>query len=175
MLPAGVGADQRACQLNVPVREADVFTLLDLYPACEARSGTVAPPGQGGDLASAIALKLNSGLDRGRGSGARTGEELVAICRIQRPNVAGLIKRDELIRAGELAPELEIQESVGSPLISAGVLAERLLAYRAHGGSLTRQRHGSYCEENHGDRRSDQCPSIAHMRPLRMLWNVRRQ
>ena len=110
-------------------------------------------------------MKLNSGLDRGRHRGARPGEELVAICRIQRPNVAGFIKRDELILAGELAPELEIQEGIGSPLIGADVFAERLLVHRGHtrglGGESKR-----HCEKKQAGRCADHAANTAHLRLL---------
>src|SRR5437762_3409575 len=86
MFRASVGADQRPRQLNVAVRETHVFTFLAFDPSRDTRSGPVAPPSQGDDLPGAIALKLNSRLDRSRDCGARTGQELVAIRRIQRPN-----------------------------------------------------------------------------------------
>src|SRR5207245_6819097 len=76
--------DERPGQLNVAAREADVFAFLDLDESRRARSGPFAPPHERDDLAGAVALKFDTGLDCGRQRHAGTGKKLVAVGRIQR-------------------------------------------------------------------------------------------
>ena len=96
VLLAGARLDQRSCQLNGTARETDVFVAFDVDAPRASRRATLALPRQRGNLSGAVALKLDSRLDRGRHGHARPGEEAVAICRIERPNLAGLIERPEL-------------------------------------------------------------------------------
>src|SRR2546427_10396905 len=91
MLRACLRADQRTRQLNVAVREADLLVSLDLDAPRDSWRLFAALPSQRADLTGRVALKLDAGLDRRRDRGARTGEEPVAIRRIQRPNLARFI------------------------------------------------------------------------------------
>src|SRR5687768_14054539 len=93
------GSDESAGQLNLTAREADLFTFLDLDTPRDARSCTAALPRQRGHLPVAVALKINCRLDRTRDTGARTGEEAVAIGGKERSNLTGFIERRDLIRA----------------------------------------------------------------------------
>ena len=69
-----------------------------------------------------------------------SGREAVVIDRIQRPHLAGFIKRDELIFPRELAPHLEIHKGIRFPLIGARVLTKGFLVHGAHGGRSLRRR-----------------------------------
>src|SRR6185295_15733729 len=117
------------------VRESDVFTFFDLHAACAARDGTVAPPVERDDPTSGVALKFDSRLDRRGNRHPRSGEELVAVDRIQRPNLTGFIKRDKLtglVESDEFVPQLEVHERIRLPAIHAGVFTENLLVKDAH-------------------------------------------
>src|SRR5205823_2869583 len=127
MLTGDVRADQRPRQLNGAVCEADGLQGLDLDAPRDTRGCTLAFPRQRSDLAGGVALKLDPGFDRGRDRSARTGEEAVAVRRIQRPNLSGFIERDELVRPGEFIPHLEICEGIRCPPIHAGVFTKDLL------------------------------------------------
>jgi hypothetical protein len=94
MFRGGVGTDERPRQLNVAAREMNVFTFLNLDASRETWSRTAALPRQRRERARAVALKLDSGLDRRGNRGARACEEAIEIGRIQRPHVAGFVKRN---------------------------------------------------------------------------------
>src|SRR5687767_4488108 len=98
MFPARGRTDEHSGELNAAVREADVFALFDVNAPCGTRSGSVTVPRKRSDLAGDVALKLDSRLDGRRHRHARSGEEPVAVGRIQRSNFSGFIKRDELTR-----------------------------------------------------------------------------
>ena len=85
-------------RLNVVTREADVLTFLNLDASRDTWTCAAMPPCQSVDPAVTVARKLDSGLNRVGNGGSRTREEAVVIGRIQRPNLSGFIKRDELIR-----------------------------------------------------------------------------
>src|SRR4030095_2578699 len=100
---------ERPGQLNVAIRKADLFTLLDVDSTCGARSGALALPRQRRDLAGGIPLEVDSRLDRRGNRNSRTHEESVAVSRIQNSNLAGFIERNELgwiVESAELIPQL---------------------------------------------------------------------
>src|SRR5436309_12228037 len=82
---------QGSRQLNVTARETHVFTVLNFDAPRDTRRCTVVPPGERGDPSGAIALKVDAGLDLGGNRPARSCEEAVAMCRIQRSKLARFI------------------------------------------------------------------------------------
>jgi len=119
MFAAGSGTDEPTGQLKATAREADVFASLNLDTPGGAGIGSGTLPGQRGDLAAAVTLKLDLRFDGSRDRRAGPCEEPAAIYRVQSSNVSGFIERDELILAvAEFAPELEIEEGVLLPLVT---------------------------------------------------------
>ena len=161
VFPTRGRTDERTGQLNVAAREADVFAFLDLDTPRGSRTGTLALPRKRGDLAGAVPLKFNSRLDGRRNRHARSGEELVAVGRVQRPHLTGFVERDEFARLGEAAefiPQLEIHEPIRFPAIYARVFTKHLLVHGAHDGSLNRRERDHRSEENRTARCADRCP-----------------
>jgi hypothetical protein len=60
MFPARGRSDERPGELNVAVRETDIFPLLHLDASRRTRHGTFAPPRERGDRTGSVALKLDS-------------------------------------------------------------------------------------------------------------------
>lgn len=105
---SGAGSNQSTGQLHVSVRETDLFPFLDLDAPCDTLSSAVALPYQGSHPAGAVPLKLYSGFNRRLDRDRRAGEEAVALGRVKSPDLTGFIESNELIRPGELVPQLEI-------------------------------------------------------------------
>src|SRR5262245_9734813 len=104
------GADQGPGQLDVAVREPDVFVLLALDATGRASRLALPHPLERGDFARAVALEPDSRFDRLGNRGSGPGEELIVSCRIQHTNEAVLIERHELtglVEPAELVPDLE--------------------------------------------------------------------
>jgi hypothetical protein len=125
--------DERTGQLYVSIREADVLMLLDVDAAC-GPCCTFAVFDERSDAALRVPPKLDA-----NGSAA-TGDEAIAACRGQRPNVACFIECDELVRSGELVPDLQIQVRAGTPLIDACILAQSTIVESRGAASGTRRR-----------------------------------
>ena len=82
MLASGIRTDKGSRQVSVPIREANVFTLLSLDASSLVLGGPLPLPRHRGDLAVNVALELDAGLDRRWDGSPRTNEEPVATCRI---------------------------------------------------------------------------------------------
>ena len=125
--------------INVPVnctsrfvnRTSSRVSIVD--PFRSPRGRTVMLPRERGYPAGAVALKCDAGLDRGGQCGAGTGEELVAVGRIQRAHITRLVKRDQLglAESTELVPHLHVDETVRFPLVDARVLTKNGFVKRA--------------------------------------------
>ena len=72
-------------------------------------------------------MEVDSGFDRCRHCGSRSGGEAVTPSRIQRPNVARFVEGDELVFPAQFAPQLQIHESILVPPIGPGVLTKCFL------------------------------------------------
>src|SRR4051794_6288528 len=167
MFAARAGAGESPTEANVAIREPDILTLLDCDSTCHARRSAVALPRQRGDHSPSIALEVDSRLDRFGDSDSMPSEELVVVGWIQYPNLAGFIECDKLsrlIKTAEFIPQLEIYESVRSPLIHAGVLAKNGLVNRANLLRPEGQAHSRSREEGRGHNRSG-AGQIAHRYP----------
>src|SRR5207237_9220442 len=151
-------------QLNFVMQVVYVYGHFYHHATCCTRYGTFAPSGVRGDLAVAVALKLDSRLDGGGYCGARTGEELIAIGRIQRPDLAGFIERNEFrfAESAEFLPHLQIHKRGRTRAIYAGVFTKNLLVHRAHDGSL---KHRSRAHHSQKSRRERHANPGTHTRP----------